>query len=93
MTKLNMLPKEPNPYLEILNKYKTYFIVACIIVFFIGLGTGVLTSLYHDHEVRMKLMADVKERCKPVYKTINTRNVTTIYTCPDDTQYEFTERL
>ena len=93
MTKLNSLPEEPNSYIEVLNKYKNYFIIACIVVFFIGVGFGFLSRLHHDYEVRTKLMADVKERCKPVLKTVGDWDITTLYTCPDDTQYEFTERL
>ena len=96
MTKLNLLPKNPNPYVEawkVLSEHTSHFIITIIIVFTVGVAGGYLYRLHHDYEVRMKLMADVKERCKPVLKTIGDWDITTLYTCPDDTQYEFTERL
>ena len=78
------------PYVNVLKKYKNCFIIACVVVFSIGVGTGYLNSSYNK---RMELMTDVKDRCKPVYKRVESNYVTTIYTCPDDTQYEFKERL
>ena len=68
------------------------FIIITIIVFCAGVIIGV-QSQPEKNDVRQALLIDIKERCKPVLKTIIRNNVTTLYTCPDDTQYEFTERL
>jgi len=38
--------------------------------------------------------ARIKSECDLVYKTIERRTTTSIYTCPpDDVKYEFTERI
>jgi len=67
--------------------------MALILMFILGGGTMIINKILADGKAKSIFKADIKERCKPVYSTLKHSYVTTIYTCPDDMQYEFTESV
>jgi len=69
------------------------FRVVLTLVVVFGGGIFIVNDIVSSNNKRAAFKADIKERCTPVYKTLEGSNVTSIYRCPDDTQYEFKERI
>lgn len=67
-------------------------VVLTVVVVGGGLGFGIY-EITSNNKAAAAFKADVKQRCVAVYKTLEHGNVTSIYRCPDDTRYEFTERI
>ena len=76
-------------------KEDRWFILRVVLVVVVVFGGGIMVvhDIVSSNNKRATFKADIKERCTPVYKTLEGSNVTSIYRCPDDTQYEFTERI
>lgn len=73
---------------------KKYFLIFLLIVLYCGPFTFIIFDIAEISDKKNIEIERIKNQCTMVHKTIDARTQTSIYSCPpDDTKYEFTERL